>query len=319
MQKIWQQPFPSPSNNKHNLRMSLIAGICVFCVLYFIQPFQVSGFSGGRQVIPCIQYALVTVLFSLICNTAVPFLFPRFFKETHWTVLHEIVFLIVLVLVIALGNILFTAFKYNVALSGNFILKMVSYTLAIGILPVIISVVINQQQLLMKYSKGAAAIEILITEKNKEEAPAAQPETQAVLNAAGLPQAPVAEAVQITVLQLTGTSQQEDLTIAEPDFLFAEASDNYSAIHYLKNGVSQKALYRVTIKNLEAQAADSTSVFRCHKSYLVNLNKVDHISGNAQGYTLHLLQNKFEVPVSRSLNSRIKQEFAALTTPKQAF
>jgi DNA-binding LytR/AlgR family response regulator len=319
MQKIWQQPFPSPSNNKHNLRMSLIAGICVFCVLYFIQPFRASSVSGGREVIPCIQYAVVTVLFSLLCNTAVPFLFPRFFKETRWTVLHEIIFLIVLVLVIALGNILFTTFKYNISLSGSFIFKMVSYTLAIGILPVIISVVINQQQLLMKYSKGAAAIEVLIAEKSKEEASAATPGTQSVTAAVGLPQMPVAEAAQTTVLHLTGTSQQQDLALAEPDFLFAEASDNYTAIHYLKNGVPQKALYRVTIKTLEAQAVDSASVFRCHKSYLVNLSKVGHISGNAQGYTLHLLQNMFEVPVSRSLNSRIKQEFAALTTPKQGF
>jgi DNA-binding LytR/AlgR family response regulator len=318
MQKIWQQPFPSPGNNKYNLRMSLIAGVCVFCVLYFIQPFRLSDVSGGKHIVACIQYAVVTVLLSLLCNTAVPFLFPRFFKETRWTVLHEIIFLIVLVLVIALGNILFTAFKYNIGLSGSFILKMIGYTLAIGILPVIISVVINQQQLLMKYSKGAAAIEVLIAEKSKEEAAAAPPETPPV-SAAGSTQMPAAEAAQIPLLKLTGTSQQEDLTLAGPDFLFAEASDNYTAIHYLKNGVPQKALYRVTVKNLEAQAAGTGSIFRCHKSYLVNLSKVDHISGNAQGYTLHLLQNTFEVPVSRSLNSRIKQEFASLTAQKQAF
>jgi DNA-binding LytR/AlgR family response regulator len=318
MQKIWQQPFPSPNNSKNNLQMGFIAGGCVFFILYIIQPFQANGFSGSRQLVSCIEYAGVTVLFSLLCNTGVPLLFPRFFKEVNWTVLHEIIFLIVLLLVVALGNILFTTFKYNSGFSWGLLFTMVKYTLTIGILPVIISVVIKQQQLLMKYSKGAATIETLIAEKNNAQKAVDEPENQQVLDTLA-PSDTAIEKPSAVILQLTGTNQQEALAIAETDFLFAEASDNYTAIHYLKNGLPQKVLYRLTIKNLEAQAAVAGNVFRCHKSYLVNLKKVEHISGNAQGYTLHLLQNTFKVPVSRSLNTRIKQEFTALIAPKQAF
>jgi DNA-binding LytR/AlgR family response regulator len=316
MQKIWQQPFPSPLNISNSLRMSFISGICVFCVLYFIQPFGIKQLAGNHAAIIGMQYAAVTVLFSLFCNTGIPFLFPGFFADVRWTVLHEIIFLTILILIVALGNILFTALQYKTHITGDFVFKMLQYTLTIGIIPVVISVLIKQQQLLMKYSKGARAMETLITKKNIIQQPAVKPEAAQLVSTIEQPYQIKITARQIIVLQLTGTNQQEALTVAQQDFLFAEASDNYTAIHYLEKDIPQKVLYRVTIKNLEAQTITADSIFRCHKSYLVNLSQVSNITGNAQGYKLHLMQNKFEIPVSRSLNSRIKDEFVALKKVK---
>ncbi len=45
----------------------------------------------------------------------------------------------------------------------------------------------------------------------------------------------------------------------------------------------------------------SKKVIRCHKSYIVNLNKVNRISGNAKGYKLQIDELDFLIPVSRSL------------------
>jgi DNA-binding LytR/AlgR family response regulator len=49
------------------------------------------------------------------------------------------------------------------------------------------------------------------------------------------------------------------------------------------------------------------NIYRCHKSYLVNLAKVNHVSGNAQGYKLHLKDVEDQIPVSRKLNEEIKE------------
>jgi DNA-binding LytR/AlgR family response regulator len=61
---------------------------------------------------------------------------------------------------------------------------------------------------------------------------------------------------------------------------------------------------------------DSTDIFRCHKSYLINLTQVAHISGNAQGYKLHLQNSTIEIPVSRTLNATIKEKFGDLHSKK---
>jgi DNA-binding LytR/AlgR family response regulator len=312
MQKIWKQPFPSPHNSS-SLKMSFIAGVCVFGVLYFFQPFGINELSSNKVFVLSIQYAIVTILFSLLCNTAIPFLFPKFFTDVRWTVLYEIVFLLLLILIVAFGNILFTAFQSNSAISATLILKMLKYTLAIGIIPIVISVLIKQQQLLMKYSKGATEMEVFITEKNTQQNVADIEEVIKVLPQKG---ESLINNLPPQILQLSGTNQQEVLNITASSFLFAEASDNYTAIHYNQNDLLQKVLYRITIKNLEVQTALANDIFRCHKSYLVNLNQVTHITGNAQGFKLHLLQNKFEIPVSRSLNSNIKEKFAALKAAK---
>jgi DNA-binding LytR/AlgR family response regulator len=124
---------------------------------------------------------------------------------------------------------------------------------------------------------------------------------------------PVATAL---LLHLKGDNLSENFQLAADDFLFASANDNYTHIFYLRDGLVQQVLFRVSVKSLSEQAAGAPSIFRCHKSFLVNLQQVAHISGNAQGYKLHLQQNEFSVPVSRSLNSQVKQQLQGLHPKK---
>jgi len=86
-------------------------------------------------------------------------------------------------------------------------------------------------------------------------------------------------------------------------FLYAEAADNYVKVFY--RGQPQE-LIRSSLKQLEEQFKGSHRIFRCHRTYLVNLDQVVHISGNAQGYKLHLEGVEQVIPVSRSLNEQIR-------------
>ena len=59
----------------------------------------------------------------------------------------------------------------------------------------------------------------------------------------------------------------------------------------------QKALLRSSLSHLETQLPGP--VVRCHRSYLVNLHQVGQVTGNAQGYRLHLHGGQAVVPVAR--------------------
>ncbi len=83
------------------------------------------------------------------------------------------------------------------------------------------------------------------------------------------------------------------------DLVCIEANDNYSAFYFYKNAKIEKILFRITLKSVETQLLENEDVMRCHKSYIVNLKHITHVSGNAQGYKLHFADLKFEIPVSR--------------------
>ena len=102
----------------------------------------------------------------------------------------------------------------------------------------------------------------------------------------------------ITVINLV-SNERFELKMA--DFIFAKVESNYTEIFTASSNGINKTLIRITLKELEEQLAPvSESVFKTHRSYLVHLNKIESISGNAQGYQLVLKNCSITIPVSRS-------------------
>ena len=80
--------------------------------------------------------------------------------------------------------------------------------------------------------------------------------------------------------------------------LFIESADNYSEVVFLQNGQPKKTLLRGSLSRFEEQA-HHPDVVRCHRSFVVNLQRVESISGNAQGYKLQLQNYPSPIPVAR--------------------
>ncbi len=64
---------------------------------------------------------------------------------------------------------------------------------------------------------------------------------------------------------------------------------------------------RASLSRLAGQAAEQgAQLVRVHRSYLVNLQRVARVSGNAQGYRLHLSAPDVEpVPVGRTYSEAV--------------
>jgi len=65
-------------------------------------------------------------------------------------------------------------------------------------------------------------------------------------------------------------------------------------------------LLRSTIKQMEEQLKDHQSFIRCHRAYIVNMNQITNIEGNAQGYKLRLRKTDKDIPVSRTYIQALK-------------
>lgn len=83
------------------------------------------------------------------------------------------------------------------------------------------------------------------------------------------------------------------------DICYIESQDNYVNIHYMSTGKLAHYLLRCSTTELE-NILNGSSVMRCHRSYLVNVNRITmlrHAKGRAD---IVLSDVEKEIPVSRS-------------------
>lgn len=98
---------------------------------------------------------------------------------------------------------------------------------------------------------------------------------------------------------ITTELKSEDFLFNINDFLYAKSEGNYMEI-YFANNPPIKIIKRLTLKSLENQLSAFKFIIKIHRSIILNLNAVEKVSGNAQGYKVSLKNYPTTVPVSRS-------------------
>lgn len=99
------------------------------------------------------------------------------------------------------------------------------------------------------------------------------------------------------------------LSILLEDLLYIESADNYVIIHYVTNNKTKTYLLRNSLKNLEILLKKSP-VARCHRSFLVNFNRVKVIRRTKEGIMLEIDEpNTPDIPVSKSYQSILSNKF----------
>jgi DNA-binding LytR/AlgR family response regulator len=103
----------------------------------------------------------------------------------------------------------------------------------------------------------------------------------------------------------------EILKFAMQDLLYIEANDNYSTFHWKNGGQVEKKMLRINLKNVEKQLNNSFAI-RCHRSYIVNINAIDTVSGNTNGYKLSMMRGGLSIPLSRSKGKEVTEKIRQL-------
>jgi len=290
MIKLLKQPYPgSLLQFEIANTISVIAAFCVFFVLAFLRPFGLSAYSIGFIYMDAGIFGTVT-FFVLKLN----FIFFKFLtikgllNEEKWTIGKEIIVEIWLLLIIGFFNSITAHIVYSFPLSSKLFSEGLSETVIVGIFPCLAILAIRQYTLLKKYSTQAEEIDQKLS-----------PPPLLIKDNIDRIASPVSFQDEVS---------HTDIKVNPNVILFIVAADNYIKIYYLENNVIQNLLVRGTLKNVEEKLTNQTNFYRCHRSYLVNLTFVRHISGNAQGYKLHLEGTEELIPVSRSLNNEIGEK-----------
>jgi hypothetical protein len=99
-------------------------------------------------------------------------------------------------------------------------------------------------------------------------------------------------------------------SVKKESLLYLEASENYITICYLNKGKVSKYLLRATMKKMEENLS-GTSILRCHRSYMVNFEKVKVIRKDKDGLKLELDNpDVIDIPLSKTYVDNVMQPFA---------
>lgn len=297
------KPYPLIEGNKNKLIVSLAFGFFIFLFLYIFKPFGLSTFTPQKVLYSAL--ALGGITFGIICINLLFLhkIFPSFFNEERWTVGKEILITLIHISLIGLGNFIFGFLVLKMAASWGNLFYLETITLSLAILPISVWTLLKQNALLKKNMQEAQVFNAAF---HQEEVSVVN-ETTATDTGA--------DSISLTnkkVIRFTSDNEADYIEAAADKVYFITAADNYIKIILLDEKGFTTKLLRSTLKRTENDLAAYPNFYRCHRAYIVNLEKVDAISGNARGLKLTLKNSPEEIPVSRTLNEEIKEKLKAL-------
>jgi len=99
-------------------------------------------------------------------------------------------------------------------------------------------------------------------------------------------------------------------SVKKDNLLYIESAENYVNVYYLSKGRISKYLLRDTMKKMEENFS-GTEIIRCHRSYLVNFEKVKIIRKDKDGLKLELdTPSAMDIPVSKTYVESVMQIFS---------
>jgi len=99
-------------------------------------------------------------------------------------------------------------------------------------------------------------------------------------------------------------------SIKKENLLYLESAENYVNICYLNKGKVSKYLLRDTLKKIE-ESFSGTEIIRCHRSYMVNFEKVKVIRKDKDGLKLEFDNPSVtDIPVSKTYVNTVMHTFS---------
>ncbi len=270
--KYLKEPYPYYYGSQKKLVLLLLL-ICIlsFSFSYFFEPFDIN-----------VAEHRINSIWILVIHAFIPFPIAYLYislisgnlkDELAWTLGKEIFNLAMILLIIGIVDFLIRDLIYTNPDNWSFqyLWEEIRNTFLVGLLLLIILLPLNLERLINKHTSSLKKLSSTTAKESNT-----------------------------ILVSIKNSESNENIELKIKDFLFAKVESNYTEVFTSSSDEISKALIRITLKELEEQLKPVSRIFKTHRSYLVNLNAIESISGNAQGYQLLLKNCSIKVPVSRS-------------------
>lgn len=267
-------PFPDHSEPFDSFKSIGYIALFISAFLYLIQPFGLGNIESNLFII-CIAFGAITFFIGILFEFILFYVLKIKRDVPSWTLLKWICSTILLLISIGIANFIFSMWMLNHGLFDwkNF-LTMLYSTFLIGIFPVAFSGLFIQNKNQKKYEKAAEEITDQIHPKITSPLTTKKP-----------------------------SIFLEDIELSK--VLYLQSMQNYVSIFYIEQDKIEKKIVRNTLQKME-ESVKGSLLFRCHRSFIVNLEKIETVKGNAQGLKLNLEKTIEVIPVSRKNVDKIR-------------
>lgn len=282
--KIVKEPYPFNKSLKKEILSAVVFGLFVFLFLQIFQPFGLSNYRSESKTFELAGYGLVTFTVLLANNLLFSLLFPQWYSRATWTVGKNILYTTYMFFCIGLGNLFYSVWRGYLNLDLDGFLFYQGMTLLVGLFPVTLSTFVVYSNRLKKAINEANGLNSVLGKQ---------------------------EEIDHSAMQIPSFNKSEKISLKVDQLFCIKSTENYVELYFSEKNQIKKEVIRNTLKNLESIFEAFPNIQKCHRSYLVNLDKVQHFSGNAQGLALTFKEElNLTIPVSRTFVKTIKGQLS---------
>jgi len=276
MLNIFNKPYPFNDDLKHNSIIIFFTSLGVFVFLFLFQPFDINALPVREKYYLMSGFAVITFLALSLHLLIIPSLFPKKFSSSEWSIKKEILWNLWILFTILAGYFLLTNFLGTMKFGFSMVIKLV----LTAVIPLSILIIVNHNKMLRSHLKVADEL----NKKLKEN-----------------------KSIQEKIVYFNSDYQKDSLAIKINSLLFIRSANNYIEVFWKEGGNIKNQMVRCSLLYAEGILKEHKFIFKCHRSYMINISYIDRIEGNSQEYKLFFENVSFPIPVSKNSVSKLKE------------
>ncbi len=276
MLNLFNRPYPFNDDFKHNSKIIFFISIGVIVFLFFFQPFDISLLETQQKYYLIIGFGFITFLSLSLNLLFIPSIFSKYFNSVVWKIKKEIFWNLWILSTILVGFSFYCNFLGILTFNFDMVIKLI----VTSIIPISVLIIINHNKML----RSNLMLADELSKKLKEN-----------------------RSIQEKIIHFSSDYQKDSLSIKVSLLLLIRSANNYIEVFWKEGDIVRNQMVRCSMINAEELLNEYKFIYKCHRSFIVNIAYIDRIEGNSQGYKLFFDSVNFSIPVSKNFAEKLQE------------
>ena len=279
MKDFLNRPYSFNDDLKYNLRLSIGISIGMFLFYLFFQPLDLRNEDLNTRLVIIAGFGFITFFILGLNLIFLPLIFPKFFKTGKWNFIKDVILNAWIWILISTAYTFYARYVGLIEITAHSMFKI----LLLGLAPVAILIVVNQNKILKRYLQDA--LELI---KSQDQDNSENPEKK-------------------HKILIESDNKSESISILSESLVLVKSANNYIEVFWAEEEKIHKKLIRNTLTNIENQLKKYPKFIRCHRTALINKTFVEKKAGDSHGLQIKLKGIEELIPVSRQYQLKVKE------------
>lgn len=265
-----KRPFPLIKQVKVKVFYILFFGAFITSFILLFKPFGFYNFDVSLIHKLAFVFGISSAASLTITSFVLPRIFSWFFIEEQWNIGRQITFLLGFFVLFTGSN--WMCYKMlgidQITVLSPLSISGISFLL--GVFPCVLFILISEQRYYRSLRK--------------------------------LDQRDISKEIKTDYdLHLFSSNKKLKYSYHSSDIICLKGCGNYYILYYGNKGSVKQQIIRNTLLSVE-EIVNEKSFLRCHKSYILNCDKIDSVKGNSKDLKIYIEKLDFEIPISRKIS-----------------